>query len=69
MTTKRQQAEDFLNGKQIDPRDKTLDVFLTPQQINSQAGVFLSGPPLNKSADVFIDGVVPQHDSAKDFLG
>lgn len=69
MATRKQQVDDFISGKQLDPRDIEANVFLTQQQIDEEAVVFIQGAPLHESANVFIEGVVPQHESAKDFLG
>ena len=66
--SKQSQVNDFLAGKQNDPRDKEANVFLTQQQIDGGALVFTSGPPMDDSAKVFLGGI-PLHESAKDFLG
>lgn len=65
--SKQSQVNDFLAGKQNDPRDTGANVFLNQQQIDTKAGVFLSGPPMDKTAEVFFGGI-PLHESAKDFL-
>lgn len=69
MATRAEQLQAFKQGKQIDPRDVGATDFLKGKQIDEQAGVFLSGAPIDPSANVFINGVVPQHESAQDFIG
>lgn len=69
MLDRKQQMNDFLQGKQLNAQEKGLSDFFDPR-IDPRSKVFLDKPldPNDKSAEAFL-GSIPLHNSAKDFLG